>query len=428
MIRDLIFPVLGNHNAILFLLGHTLNFPYKYSLVLSPTDVVADAVVSKLCRKLGVEIVSANELPGQKFRRVYVHPWNTEGQSLTEIHYDELWVFADGLSNRVMMADWPSAKGFLFWGPKPPFNPGGKIGEIQFQTSSLDSQSIVWSQILEITGLPKRQEFVSRLEDSALIAMRYWGSATYSNLSHRFVQEALVQFSESTDAKDIFWKRDSRWAHPIGQAEIVSSSFPNSKIRTLSSTRLEQARLGHLASLDKYLFTCNFPKLDFLGFDGSLPPTVLATQTAVNVFVPDLESVMSRDVAIHAVVLENLEWHKALKEDEDAFTSGQALLQSLSLKEVIAEARGRPIEGDNNIGKVVRSLMFSVDSSLDSSALDRLRRGIAREEKRTSRSSKSASLIQALKKSPLAMKLFYLSARYLPLRRLIVALSRLLRN
>ena len=269
---------------------------------------------------------------------------------------------------------------------------------------------------------------MSRLEDSALIAMRYWGSATYSNLSHRFVQEALVQFSESTDAKDIFWKRDSRWAHPIGQAEIVSSSFPNSKIRTLSSTRLEQARLGHLASLDKYLFTCNFPKLDFLGFDGSLPPTVLATQTAVNVFVPDLESVMSRDVAINAVVLENLEWHKALKEDEDAFTSGQALLQSLSLKEVIAEARGRPIEGDNNIGKVVRSLMFSVDSSLDSSALDRLRRGIAREEKRTSRSSKSASLIQALKKSPLAMKLFYLSARYLPLRRLIVALSRLLRN
>jgi hypothetical protein len=105
--------------------------------VLSPTDIVADAVVAKLCRKLGVEIVSASELPGKKFRRVYVHPWNTEGQSLTEIHYDELWVFADGLSNRVMMAEWPSAKGFLFWGPKPPFNPGGKFGDIQFQTSYL---------------------------------------------------------------------------------------------------------------------------------------------------------------------------------------------------------------------------------------------------------------------------------------------------
>jgi hypothetical protein len=427
MMRDLIFPVLGNHNATLFLLGHTLNCPGQYSLVLSPTDVIADSVVSTLCRKLGVEIVTIGELRGREFRRVYVHPWNTEGQSLTEIQFEELWVFADGLSNRVMMEEWPSAQGFLFWGPKPPFNPNNKSGNIQVQTSSLDSQTVIWNQILEITGLPKRQEFVSRLEGSALIAMRYWGSATYSNLSHRFAHEALLQFRESTDAQNVFWRRDSRWAHPMGQAELVSSSFPESKISTLPNTRQEQARLGHLASMDTYLFTCKFPSLDFLGFDGSLPPTVLATQSAVNVFIPDLGRVMSRDLAIHAVVLENLDWHRALRDREDPWTFGDALLQSLSLKAVISEARGLPIEGDAQIGKVLRSLLFLGQSTLNQSTLDQLRRGIRRQEKRTASRTQFGKLVEKLKRSPLVMSIYYKSARYLPARRLIVFLSKLLK-
>jgi hypothetical protein len=427
MLRDLIFPVLGNHNATLFLLGHTLNSPHKYSLVMSPTDVVADAVVSKLCNWLGVETVAISDLSGREFRRVYAHPWNTEGQSLSEISFEELWIFADGLSNRVMMDEWPAADGFLFWGPVPPFDPGKEMPGVRFQMSSLETQRLIWSKILEFTGLPTRQNFVSQLEGSALVAMRYWGSATYSNLSHFFVQEALGQFRNFTDAKDLFLKRDSRWVHPISQSAIVSRSFPNCNVKVLSNTRMEQARLGHLASLDTYLFTCDFPKLDFLGFDGSLPPTVLATQGAVEVFVPDMSRVMSRDLPIQAVVLENLDWHRAIKVGEEPWAHGGELLNSLSLKGAIAESRGLPIQGDAHLGRIVKSLLFSMESNLDASDLERLRRGITREELRRERPSRVSGLIVRVKGSRFAMSLYYQAARYLPLRRIMVSLSRLLK-
>lgn len=424
MLRDLFVPVQGNHNATLFLLGHVLNKPGRYSILLSRTDIVADKVIIRLCDELGVKIYAREELVGTKFDKVFVHPWNTESHPLKDIQFNELWIYADGMSNRVAIDEWKAASGFIFWGSHAPFEAMSQNSAQNFEMSPINSQREIWSSLLRLAGLKPRQSYVDGLEGSSLVAMRYWGSSTYSALSAQHVSEALNQFALSTGSGAVRVKLDSRWQNPISQKDLLRRSFPKSKIEPFSNSHEEIRKLGHLASLDTYIFTCDFPRADFFGFDGSLPPTFMSSQSSVRVFVPDMAQVMNPKLAIHAVVLENLAWHKALLEGSEITSAGRSLVFSHSVMRSLAQVRGEPVVEDEELGRIVRSMLFSSNDPVSSSRIKSLQEMTSLELANSMRPALISKLLGRLRSSEFAQKIFYRSAEYLPLRKLLVGASR----
>ena len=424
MLRDLIVPVRGNHNATLFLLGYVLNKPGRYSILLSRTDIVADKLIIQLCDELGVKIYAREELVGTKFDKVFVHPWNTESHPLKDIQFNELWVYADGMSNRVAADEWKSASGFIFWGSHAPFESLAHTLAQGFEISPINSQREIWSSLLRLAGLKPRQSYVDGLEGSSLVAMRYWGASTYSALSAQHVSEALDQFALSTEGGPVRVKLDSRWQNPIRQKDLLRRSFPKSKIEPFSNSLEEIRKLGHLASLDTYIFTCDFPRTDFLGFDGSLPPTFISSQSSVKVFVPDMARVMNSKLAIHAGVLENLAWHKALLEGSEISSAGRSLVFSHSVMRSLAQVRGEAVAEDEELGRIVRSMLFSSNDPVSSSQIQSLQAIASLKLAKSMRPAPIARLFGMVRSSEVAQKIFYRSARYLPLRKLLVGASK----
>lgn len=424
---DLLVPVLGNHNATLFLLSYVIHQPGRYSLVLTPSDAVADKRIRELCHWLGVEVLDRSQVEGRRFRRIFLHPWNTESHPSSLDIADEIWIYADGLSGRVMASSWEQASGFLVWAPQMDFldpETAHPIHKAIFL--GVNEMSEIWSKLFQLTGLKPPLEKVARLQESTFIAMRYWGNGTYSSLSHFHASESLRQFAQEVSGSRLVLKRDSRWTLPFSQEDLVRRAFPGSKVTTFTNSLAEQARLGHLASLDSYIFTCPWPSLDFFGFDGSLGPTLLMTQPKVRVFLPELQDFLNPLVPIHRVVQENLDWQRSMATKLGNRSAIEAILQSDSMREALEDSRGGRALDSSELGERIRVVLAHPGAGLTGRDVAKLQALITQSQRDLAKQTVIDLTITSLRDSRWAQTLYFWAARFLPLRKLMVRASRLI--
>lgn len=150
----------------------------------------------------------------------------------------------------------------------------------------------------------------------------------------------------------------------------------------------------------------------------------MSSQSSVRVFVPDMAQVMNPKLAIHAVVLENLAWHKALLEGSEITSAGRSLVFSHSVMRSLAQVRGEPVVEDEEMGRIVRSMLFSSNDPVSSSRIKSLQEMTSLELANSMRPALISKLLGRLRSSEFAQKIFYRSAEYLPLRKLLVGASR----
>ncbi len=426
--KDLFVPALGNHNATLFFFSFVLENPGDYALVLHPSDAVADARIRELCAWLNIEVIEPKDLRNRKFNRVYLHPWNTEGHLGIQKQAGEVWIYADGMSGRVSTDAWRGASGFLVWSNAESGHKHRTASSFTIRISPVREMRRIWTKLYSLAGIPLPIEKVQSLEGAVLVAMRYWGASTYSTLSHHHVLGVLKEFARHTSGRPVFFKRDSRWNLPVQERQLVEAVFSGASVREYKNSTLEQVRLGHLASLDSHIFSVDWPMVDFFGFDGTLGPTFLMAQEQVRVFVPENLTLFDSTIPIHKVIVENFSWHKSLKASPRTPHLPDTLLTGGSMMAALAESRGQVPLNNTELGKRLKAILGKSShpvSSADAKELLTIANSI--EAKRFARDSKPG-LFMVLKNSRVAGYLYFQAARFLPLRRAMVWVSKRIKS
>lgn len=423
--RSLLVPTLGNHNSSLFLLSMAMNHPGKYSFLMSKTDHLADKIIQQVCKWLSIELVNREDAANFAWDKVYLHPWNTESHpSFDESQVGQLWIYADGLSNRVIAGDWPNAHGVVFWGDSPPCRPKSLGYDLETMNSPLEAHREMYRFIGAVAGLQSRQDWVNRLEGSLVIGMRYWGAATYSSLNQFHVIETLQRVSALKPDLEVKVKLDSRWALPSDQLRLVKQAFPGRKVSVIDNSNQQKSRLGHLASLDADAFRHIFPTSALFGFDGSLPPTFHSTQKNVEVVVPDLSDILVPSIPVHQVILENLLWHRALVTGTALEAAGEALIDGAAMRGALSWARESRALTHVELEALVQSVTYNLSGNSAQKILIDAKKALERQEERERKQSLRSLVIQRLKGSSLILDIYLQLARILWVRKLMIRWAR----
>lgn len=419
---ELLIPVEGNHNQTIFLLSLTQARPGSYHLLRTRTESVADRAIKTLCHELGVRIVSQSEAQQVSYSRVYSHGWAAPNHALKGLRYEMLIIYGDGLTNRFMICNWPEAGGLVLWGSEL-F--GGHAHELKYENLDLIIVSgshiqQIWRLVFQTVDISVKPFF--DYSNSLIVAMRYWGTSTYSGVAMSDVRSALASMPVDGESnRRILLKKDNRWNAKVSQESLVSGVFPNSEVEILEMPAEYRKKLGHLACMDALAFTHDFAGAALFGFDGSLPLTFALAQPDSKVLIPAWRPEPSSKLSSHGFIRENLDWHASLLgSDPKLLQQFSDVAEAKSLLLALSAVRKPVTISDDEFGAIARTLIGDwaapdVNDVLFLESLLRkndspLRKGLAR-------------MLARAKKSRVITELYFSASRNLFLRKIIQRLT-----
>lgn len=424
---QLIIPVPGNHNNTILLLALAKQLDDPIDMVFFPTDMVADRILREVAQELGVNLIDMSEGRRRRpYSTIFFHGWSrnmAEIESINGYNAATKYLYGDGLSNRLMAGE-SAVDGFVIWASNHLHLKLADIIQPGKQIIEVNNEAIrqVWKRVVEIADIGEPKLGIE--SGSSLIGMRYWGSSTYLGIGLREVRAALSSAYESSSKPEVLWvKEDTRWQSPISQVDLVREVMAHDDVRPLNMPTKMRRKLGHLANLDAFAYSTDFPEISFFGFDGSLPLTLHFTQPSVHVLVPSLRFDSSFPAA--KMINENLDWHGAVL-TEDVTMQREILpllIESKSLQRSIAGARPGAGLSDANLGHVARVLVRDWGSQSEATT-EQLSWAI---QARARQSKRRQKVIRALRDSKLVERIYFSAARFLLLRKLLVRLSRYFR-
>lgn len=426
--KILLVPSVGNHTQTVLLLSLPKLLHGEYFLVLWQTDSTADSVIRELARQRGVIILQEEEALQTEFDRAYIHGWSRSEEFISELRASEIFIYGDGLNNRIWIENTPGAVGVVFWGID------SSLGTLHLNNSrklSLEfvpfsAVSATWHQLLRIAKVPL--PYSSPLTShSLLVCFRYWGSDSYAGITALDVLDVLKGVREQArHAKKIFVVSDNRWALPMNQVQLVRNAFPESLVRKLKVPSSYSRKLGHLANFDSFIFSCEFPEMEFFGFDGSPPVTVALHQPSVKVIVPTWSSKTTSPV--HRLILENFSYHReAVSENADmSQTVLTSLVESRCLAENLTGVRFRDGYSNEHFGALARNILNAQASPNSESELANLQSLIYYGQRWQRLRRTFTSLPARFVRSRFGERLFYSVARYSGVKRILGRISRFL--
>lgn len=423
--KILYVPVRSNHNQTLFLFALSMTEIGKKDMVFYPTDFVADAVVRRLANELGITLISQEESLKNQYDVVYLHGWNVDPVLLSSVKAEAFFIYADGLSNRSAFPNEKDFQGLVFWGSEI-LDKGILEPALQIQSKFVSNNLVaeVWKSIFQTVKLPPLTLDLN--EGSPFVAFRYWGSSTYLGLTTRDIRDSIISaFSDSPDSDTVYFAADSRWRLPHSQKHVLSTVFEDRRLVEFQLPAVWRRKLGHFANLDAALYSTAFPEIKFYGFDGSLPITFLLNQSQTKVLVPTWRP--PGDLPSQKLVTENLDWHSELLEKSIHYKEKFSKLNpSKVLIEALCLVRTGETPPPEYLGKIVLALHDDWGDS-SRSAVDEVSRLIMSNASRATNIFSARKLANLLRESSIATRVFYYLVRFLPLRKILVKISSLLR-
>ena len=312
----LLVPALNNHFQTLQLFALAQKKGGSPYMLAIKTDKSADGAIRKLAHEQGITLLTRNQALDMNFDRVYVHAWTHDPTFLESIQFEELFVYADGLSNRLRKDRLPDVSGYVFWGEEVlkdcDWNAIAPGVEIELVSATLiKSQWMLLAQVMQISS-----QYLNEVVGSPdlLIAFRYWGASIYFGLglaeTKNYIGKAIKKAKRSGN---ILVAPDFRWDLRIAQIDLVKEIAEGSQVSELLFPRDLKKKLGHLCTLDLLAFNSKTIGYQVVAFDGSATLTYLlsAESTRVPIVIqPEFQDVLpgerlvSENISSHLEIIE----------------------------------------------------------------------------------------------------------------------------
>lgn len=275
------------------------------------TDEAADGAIRRLAHQQGITLLTPNQAAEMHFFRVYVHAWTHDTTFLESIQFEELFVYADGLSNRLRKDRLPDVSGYVFWGEEilkdcdwKAIAPGVEIELVS--ATLIKTQWVLLAQAMQISSQYLKEVVGS---PDLLIAFRYWGASIYFGLGLAETRNYLGKaIKKARRSGNILVAPDFRWDLRIGQTDLVKELAGASQVSELLFPRDLKKKLGHLCTLDLLAFNSQTIDYQVVAFDGSATLTYLlsAESSLVPIVVqPEFRDALPAD----RLVSENISTH-----------------------------------------------------------------------------------------------------------------------
>lgn len=280
------------------------------------TDEAADGAIRRLAHQQGITLLTPNQAAEMHFFRVYVHAWTHDTTFLESIQFEELFVYADGLSNRLRKDRLPDVSGYVFWGEEilkdcdwKAIAPGVEIELVS--ATLIKTQWVLLAQAMQISSQYLKEVVGS---PDLLIAFRYWGASIYFGLGLAETRNYLGKaIKKARRSGNILVAPDFRWDLRIGQTDLVKELAGASQVSELLFPRDLKKKLGHLCTLDLLAFNSQTIDYQVVAFDGSATLTYLlsAESSLVPIVVqPEFRDALPAD----RLVSENISTHLEILE------------------------------------------------------------------------------------------------------------------
>ena len=275
------------------------------------TDEAADGAIRRLAHQQGITLLTPNQAAEMHFFRVYVHAWTHDTTFLESIQFEELFVYADGLSNRLRKDRLPDVSGYVFWGEEilkdcdwKAIAPGVEIELVS--ATLIKTQWVLLAQAMQISSQYLKEVVGS---PDLLIAFRYWGASIYFGLGLAETRNYLGKaIKKARRSGNILVAPDFRWDLRIGQTDLVKELAGASQVSELLFPRDLKKKLGHLCTLDLLAFNSQTIDYQVVAFDGSATLTYLlsAESSLVPIVIqPEFRDALPAD----RLVSENISTH-----------------------------------------------------------------------------------------------------------------------
>jgi len=280
------------------------------------TDEAADGAIRRLAHQQGITLLTPNQAAEMHFFRVYVHAWTHDTTFLESIQFEELFVYADGLSNRLRKDRLPDVSGYVFWGEEilkdcdwKAIAPGVEIELVS--ATLIKTQWVLLAQAMQISSQYLKEVVGS---PDLLIAFRYWGASIYFGLGLAETRNYLGKaIKKARRSGNILVAPDFRWDLRIGQTDLVKELAGASQVSELLFPRDLKKKLGHLCTLDLLAFNSQTIDYQVVAFDGSATLTYLlsAESSLVPIVIqPEFRDALPAD----RLVSENISTHLEILE------------------------------------------------------------------------------------------------------------------
>lgn len=280
------------------------------------TDEAADGAIRRLAHQQGITLLTPNQAAEMHFFRVYVHAWTHDTTFLESIQFEELFVYADGLSNRLRKDRLPDVSGYVFWGEEilkdcdwKAIAPGVEIELVS--ATLIKTQWVLLAQAMQISSQYLKEVVGS---PDLLIAFRYWGASIYFGLGLAETRNYLGKaIKKARRSGNILVAPDFRWDLRIGQTDLVKELAGASQVSELLFPRDLKKKLGHLCTLDLLAFNSQTIDYQVVAFDGSATLTYLLSSESSLVPIviqPEFRDALPAD----RLVSENISTHLEILE------------------------------------------------------------------------------------------------------------------
>lgn len=350
--KYLLIPALNNHFQTMQLLALAEKRGGIPFMLVIQTDEAADGAIRKLAKQQGVTLLAPGEAQEVQFDRVYAHAWTHDLEFLGSLRYNELFVYADGLSNRFRQDRLPSVAGYVFWGEEllggcdwSVIGPGLIVELVSVDL--IKSQWIALAEVMQISS-QQLEEVVGKPD--LLIAFRYWGSSIYSGLGLSEIKTYLsIAFGRARKIESVLLAPDFRWDLKISQLDLVKEIAPDSQVEELTFPLEIKKKLGHLCTLDLIAFNSKTFAYQVVAFDGSAALTYFLSSESTQVPIV-IQPVFEGTLPADRLVSENIAAHLEIIEKGRLTTpTVMKLVTSETLSEAISFGAKVLTEDERNL-------------------------------------------------------------------------------